>query len=92
MVDMQMMSVFTQMDADGDGKVTFEEFANIALHCPELLGGGGGGGGQYPWLMLDLRFCYITCAAVVVTVYWPSNPCHEMIYTTGQSIVHSHMM
>ena len=24
--------------------------------------------------MLDLSFCYITCAAGVVTVYWPSNP------------------
>ena len=23
---------------------------------------------------LDLRFCYITCAAVVVIGYWPSNP------------------
>ena len=41
--------------------------------------------GQYPWLMLDLRFCYITCAAVVVTVYWPSNPRHEIIYTTGHA-------
>ena len=44
--------------------------------------------GQYPWLMLDLSFCYITCAAVVVTVYWPSDPRHEIIYTiytTGQS-------
>ena len=35
--------------------------------------------GQYPWLMLDLRFSYITCAAVVVTVYGPSNPRHEII-------------
>ena len=26
--------------------------------------------------MLDLSFCYITCAAVVVIVYWPSNPRH----------------
>ena len=26
--------------------------------------------------MLDLRFCYITCAAVVVIGYWPSNPLH----------------
>ena len=40
--------------------------------------------GQYPWLMFDLSVCYITCAAVVVTVYWPSNPRHEIIYTTGR--------
>ena len=37
--------------------------------------------------MRDLSFRYITCAAVVVIVYWPSNPRHEMIYmliyTTG---------
>ena len=31
--------------------------------------------------MLDLSFCYITCAAVVVIVYWPSNPRHEITYT-----------
>ena len=37
--------------------------------------------------MLDLSFCYITCAAVVVTVYWPSNPRHEIIYTTGPPAV-----
>ena len=32
-------------------------------------------GGQASILgyMLDLNFCYITCAAVVVIVYWPSN-------------------
>ena len=29
----------------------------------------------------DLSFCYITCAAVVGIVYWPSNPRHEIIYT-----------
>ena len=34
--------------------------------------------------MRDFSFSYITCAAVVVTVYWPSNPRHEIIYTTGQ--------
>ena len=34
--------------------------------------------------MRDLSFCYITCEAVVITVYWPSNPRHEIIYTTGQ--------
>ena len=33
--------------------------------------------------MRDLSFCYITRAAVVGIVYWPSNPRHEMIYTTG---------
>ena len=32
---------------------------------------------------LDLSFCYVTCAAVVVIVYWPGNPRHELIYTTG---------
>ena len=31
--------------------------------------------------MPDLSFCYITCAAVVVIVYWPSNPRDSVIYT-----------
>ena len=33
--------------------------------------------------MLDLSFCYITCAAVVVIVHWPSDPRHE---------IHAHVM
>ena len=30
--------------------------------------------------MRDLSFVYITRVAVVAIVYWPSNPCHEIIY------------
>ena len=30
--------------------------------------------------MRDLSFSYITCAAVAVIVYWPSNPRHGIIY------------
>ena len=33
--------------------------------------------------MRDLGFRYITCAAVVGIVYWPSNPCLAIIYNTG---------
>ena len=42
---------------------------------------------RYLRYMLDLRFCYITCAAVVVIVYWPSNPRHEIIYTVHNIII-----
>ena len=37
--------------------------------------------------MFDLSFCYITCAAVVGIVYWPSNPRRYIPYTTGRNIV-----
>ena len=37
--------------------------------------------------MRDLSISYITCAAVVVIVYWPSNPRHGIIYTTGRQLV-----
>ena len=37
--------------------------------------------------MLDLSFCYITCAAVVVTVYWPSNPRHEIIILQASALL-----
>ena len=34
------------MDQDGDGEITFNEFADVAHHFPQMLAGNGSNGGE----------------------------------------------
>jgi hypothetical protein len=43
-VDSSLFAIFQQMDADGDGEITLDEFRDVAEQYPELLGLSSSGG------------------------------------------------